>query len=144
MTQKSKFQEIVETIAEDNEWSINEIDEAQAVIDFETESGSTQTLYISLMEDEMVEFDIPSAAIFESEDDIAHEASSLLLKRNANRNYGYWALEEIEEKWCFSFMFMTDLEVLEASESEAIGQIVDIMVDECGQFDQIWNEMMQE
>ena len=135
---KSKFEKLINDIAENLEWEI-EWENGMASIDFEAESGNVLTLYITENEGS-IQFDVTSEAGFDSEENISHEISTLLLKRNVLLDVGAWAIEQWGEEWYFAVMFVTNAEELEPMPYETIQSKVDLLVEECDEFNTIWAE----
>ena len=138
----SSFKKVVKDFADTNEWPI-EWDGDLATIEFEAESGNAQTLYIG-EGDGVVEFDVPSAAAFDSENAVPDEACKILLKRNVLLPVGAWVLEEIDDQWCFSVMYNEDLEVLNNMEYDELADRVATLVEECDEFDRLWEKLVSE
>ncbi len=135
------FHDLIQEIASDCDWNTEagEIGAESAMFTFTAESGSEQTLFLTLKGDK-VELDIPSGAIFESEGDISHDVPKMLLKRNAGLDTAAWVLEEIDGQWCFSLMKKMGLDELEDIDKDEFGEIVSRMVEECDEFDRTWSE----
>lgn len=137
---KSAFEKAIQAFAEANEWEAAELDADKAIFEFEMESGRTQTVYVIPYED-VVEFSVPSAASFESEEDIPHEASTILLQRNSQLKLGFWCMEEIEDEWCYEIMHNESFEELD---EENFAEIVEALINECDEFEGILEEMLEE
>ncbi len=133
------FKHILTNFAESFNWDTAEIGDDSALFVFQAESGNEQTLYVTL-NDEMVEFDVPSAGVFPHEEDIPADISTRLLKRNAMLSVGGWAIEEIEDQWCFSLMWNEGLDELEKMEPDDFGAIIGTLIEECDQFDRSLEE----
>lgn len=95
------------------------------------ESGTTQVLYI-MNYDPIVKFSVPSAAVFDSDDEIPHILSSILLYKNSNHKMGAWGIEKIGEKCCYSLMHNCELRVLDR---DYFGRVVTLLITECDEFD---------
>jgi hypothetical protein len=141
---KPKFKDIITDFAETLEWDTSAIEKDSAEFEFETESGSTHTMWATLNEDGVVEFDIPSIAEFENEEDIPDEVSTLLMKRNADLIVGGWALEEWDEAWYFSLLWTINLAELENMTHEDFQKHIFMMVEEVDEFETIWEEEYEE
>ena len=92
-----KFRSTIEGYCRDIGWNISSIDNQIAVIRFDMESGSTQTLLI-VKYDSTLEFSCPSGLKFDDIDDIPHNLSTFLLGKNAEYKLGFWALQKIGGK----------------------------------------------
>jgi len=112
-------------------WAIEEINDGLAKIKFEMDSGRTQTLFI-IRYDTTLEFSVDSVQSFQSEDEVSHRLSTLLLKKNAEKKVGFWCLEEIDGELAFSIMHNQEISLLNA---EYFGVIVRILVRECDEFE---------
>ena len=133
---KKGFKAAVEEFAKDLGWQVSELNDTEAVIELNDE----QTLYIDFNEDTLV-FSIPSIAWFETREDIAHEDSTYLLERNAEVKYGFWALVEMEEGWGYVLyydQFLPNEDFDMDLGSEAVGEIVEGMLEELDEFDAWW------
>ncbi len=112
-------------------WKIAEIDSRKAILKFSMQSGRTQTVYI-IRYDTTLEFSVPSLAAFDSEEKVPHFISTLLLKRNAKRKYGFWSIEEIGGKHVYSAMHNAELELMN---TEYFRKVVSALVSECDEFE---------
>lgn len=137
-TSKGKFEKLIKDIAENLEWDVT-WEDGMASADFEAESGNSLTLYIS-NDEGTIQFDVASEAGFASEDDIPHEVSTQLLKRNLLLDVGAWVVEEWGDEWYYSVVYPTNIESLEPMEYEDIQDIVDALIEECDEFNEIWTE----
>jgi hypothetical protein len=137
---KPNFKNIMTDFAETLEWDTSSIDKDYAEFEFETEDGATHTLWVTLLDDDVVEFDIPSAAVFERERDIPDTVATLLLKRNADLIVGAWAAEEYEEEWYLSLLWNVNLAELETMAHGDFEKHIFAMVEEVDEFDGIWEE----
>ena len=137
-TSKGKFEKLINDIAENLEWEVAWEDD-MASVDFEAESGNNLTLYIS-NDEGAIQFDVASDAGFASEDDIPHEVSTQLLKRNLLLDIGAWVVEAWGDEWYYSVVYSTNIEALEPMEYEEIQGIVDALIEECDEFNEICAE----
>ncbi len=133
----AKFKDVITHFSDTLGWGVEEILDDCATFNLSSESGNEQTLFVTLNE-EVIEFDIPSAAVYNSEDEISHELSTDLLKRNAELPVGAWVLEQIDDQWCYSIMWNTSLDELEGMDEETLSEVVNTLVEECDEFDQTW------
>jgi hypothetical protein len=111
-------------------WDTAGLDNEHAKISFSMESG-TQTLYI-MNYDPIVEFSVPSVAVFDSDDEMPHILSSILLYKNSNYKMGAWSIEKIGEKCCYSLMHNCELRVLDR---DYFREIAVMLITECDEFD---------
>ncbi len=123
------FKRSIEQFAKENKWSVAEVDSDSAVIEFEMEeSGNEQTIYIYRNE-KAVDFSVPSVWSFESEDELPHELSTLLMRRNGELSIGNWCIEEDEEgNLTYCCEYSVDLRIMDAAYFKLV---VDSLVDEC-------------
>jgi hypothetical protein len=127
MNFKSTIQQYCQQIG----WKIAEIDDKHVVLKFNTEGGRTQTLYI-IRFDTTLEFSVPSMAAFDSEDNVPHYFSTLLLKRNSQNKIGFWCIEVINNKQVFSYMHNAELSLMNA---DYFAKVVRMCVKECDEFE---------
>ncbi|MEI7990147.1 MAG: hypothetical protein WCI88_14015, partial [Chloroflexota bacterium] len=92
------------------------------------------------LDEELVEFYVPSSAVFEKEADIPGKMSTLLLKRNAQLDYGTWVLEEIDGQWVYGLVYDEHLENLASLSEEDVADFVESLVDECDVFERVWEK----
>lgn len=127
----SDFKKAVPAMAKENGWTVSEVGDSRAVLEFQTGKGRMQALYI-LKYPETLEFSVPSAAIYNSLDDIPDGLGTALLKRNNELQTGFWALEQIGDQWVFSVMRNEAMDNLHV---ENFGKIVEALVTECDRFE---------
>jgi hypothetical protein len=113
-------------------WRIAEINTSKAVIRFNMDSGSTQTVFI-LRYDTTLEFSCPSGLKFDSFDYIPHQLSSFLLKENSQFKIGFWAIEEIGGRLVFSIMHNAEISLIDVN---YFVKIITVLVDKCDKFEQ--------
>lgn len=113
-------------------WRITEINSNKAVINFNMESGSTQTVFI-LRYDTTLEISCPSGLKFDSFDYIPHKLSSYLLKDNSKYKVGFWCIEEITGRQVFSIMHNAEISLMDVS--YFVG-IVKTLIRKCDDFEQ--------
>lgn len=139
---ENKFRQAIEKFAQELEWEVSELEDDRAVFEFEMESGNELSVYLDVDEDTLI-FSVPSVAVFDLEEDIKDKVSTVLLKRNAEAETGFWALEELEDGWGYvlyheqklvSGDFERDLD------PETFRYIVDSLLEECEEFNEIWEE----
>ena len=114
-----------------HEWILNQIDSKSAKLRFQAPSGNTQTLYILRYED-TVEFSVPSGLAFDNLSEVNGDISTYLLNRNAQRKFGFWCLEKIQEKFVISVMHNAPISLIDVN---YFGMISQALVAECDQFE---------
>ena len=143
---KKGFKEAIKQFAEENEWAVGEIDKESATLDFETEAGGEYTLYLDYDEDTL-NFSVPSATVFENEEDLPGEVSTELLKRNSELDTGFWAIEELEDGWGYVLYHDQKLPNKDFDldlDADTFRQIVDDMIEEVEEFDDSWEDAEEE
>jgi len=133
------FQSTIQNYAAQHGWSLADVDEQHAIMRFNMPSGRVQTLYI-LNYRNTLEFSVPSAAGFPSQDSIPHMLSTLLLKKNTKNNFGFWCIMEIGEKQIYTYMHNAELQLLTP---EYFGRVVVTLVNECDEFEAKLVEMLR-
>jgi hypothetical protein len=136
----NKFQELLTAFSKQLNWNTLRIDNETAEFDLEAESEEIHTLLVTLHEDDLVEFDIPSSAVFDTENEVPGDISTLLLKRNMHLPVGAWALEEFTEDLAYSLIWTTTLANLERISAEEMTENITWMVEEVDEFDEMWAE----
>lgn len=127
-----KFRSTIEGYCRDIGWKISSIDNQIAVIRFDMESGSTQTLFI-VKYDSTLEFSCPSGLKFDDIDDIPHNLSTFLLGKNAEYKLGFWALQKIGEKQTFSIIHNAEMSLIDVN---YFRKLLIILVEKCDEFEQ--------
>jgi len=122
-----------------NGWKIADLNDKRAILRFSMSSGREQTLYIIRYESTL-EFSVPSMATFDSEDDIPHFLSTLLLKRNSELKIGFWCIEKIDRKHVYSCMHNAEMQLIDSS---YFGKVVMALVKECDDFEGVLIEMLE-
>ena len=112
-------------------WKIAEIDNEHAVLRFDMDSGRRQTLFILRFESTL-EFSVPSMAVFDSENDIPHFLSTLLLKRSSENKIGFWCIEQIGGKHVYTCMHNAEMELID---SNYFTKVVRALIRECDNFE---------
>jgi hypothetical protein len=125
------FVTLIRETAEVMQWALDEVNETGAVLHFPMPSGRTQVLRI-LRFDGTLEFSVQSMAVFESEENVPHYLSTVLLKVNARHKIGFWCIQEIEKKLVFSVMHNAELEHLDR---QYLVNIVGVLTEQCDQFE---------
>ena len=127
----NNFQATVRGYCNQIGWSIADINSSKAVIKFNMNSGSTQTVFI-LRYDTTLEFSCPSGLKFDSFDYIPHQISSYLLKESSKYKTGFWCLEEIEGRQVFSIMHNAEISLLDIN---YFIKIVQTLINNCDEFE---------
>jgi hypothetical protein len=134
----ASFQAMIQSYAAQQGWPLADINDHRAILQFKMPSGRAQTLYI-LKYENTLEFSVPSAAGFPSQDSIPHMLSTLLLQKNTKNRFGFWCIEEIGGKQVYSYMHNAELQLLTA---EYFGRVVAVLVNECDAFEATLMKMM--
>jgi len=134
------FERTISRYAKHYGWLISEIDDRHAVIKFQMKSGRQQVLYI-IRYDDTLEFSVPSLFQFDSEDEIPHHFSTLLLQRNAQTKIGFWCIEDINQKFIFSNMHNAELSFINR---DYFGRVVSALVTECDDFEGTLLQLLDE
>lgn len=132
------FERTIRRFCDDHGWVIAEISNRSAVIRFNMSSGRKQTVYITKHETTL-EFDCPSGACFDSQDDIPHLLSTILLERNARNKIGFWCIETIGSRLVFSYMHNAELRLID---SQFFARIIRALIQECDEFEGALLQMM--
>ena len=128
----SNFRSTIASYCNANGWKINEINDRRAIIKFDMDSGTTQTLFIIKYESTL-EFSVPSGVKFSDKDDIPGWLSTTLMLDTANYKVGFWCIEKISEKYTYSIMHNADMSLLNA---QYFGSVVSKLVAECDKLEQ--------
>jgi len=130
------FENTIKKYCAANDWRIAELDNKHAVLRFSMSSGRTQILYIIRFESTL-EFSVPSMAVFDSEDDIPHFISTLLLKRSSEIKVGFWCIETIRGKCLYSCMHNAEMQLID---SGYFARVVRALINECDNFEDIYKK----
>lgn len=133
------FTSTIQKYCEQQGWKISELNDARAVLRFEMSSGRTQTLYIIKYETTL-EFSVPSGLVFDSDENVPHRLSTLLLRRNSERKIGFWCLETINRQSVFSCMHNAEMQLLDGN---YFATVVRALVNECDEFEEVISQMMR-
>ena len=125
------FKKAVPALAKENGWTVAQVDDSMATLEFKTDKGESETVYV-VKYPGTLEFSVPSSAAYASLDEIPDGLAAALLKRNDDLATGFWALEQIQDKWVFSVMRNEELARLH---SENFGAIVNALVTEADRFE---------
>jgi hypothetical protein len=127
-----KFRSTIENFCRTIGWNLYSIDDTRAIMRFNMDSGSVQTVFI-LKYDSTLEFSCPSGLKFDDTDDIPHYLSTVLLKNNAGYKFGFWCIEEIQGKEVFSIIHNAEMSLIDIN---YFCKIVYQLVEECDKFEQ--------
>lgn len=128
----SKFRSTIEAYCRAVGWKIFNIDNKCAIIRFDMESGSTQTVFI-IKYDSTLEFSCPTGLKFENIDDIPHQLSTLLLSKNSEYKVGFWAIEKISGKQVFSIVHNAEMTLIDV---DYFRRVVLKLIQECDELEQ--------
>jgi hypothetical protein len=120
-------------------WKLYDINEELAIIKFDMDSGTTQTLFI-INYDSILEFSCPSNLRFKELDDIPHRLSTYLLQENKKYKYGFWCIEKISEKHVFSIIHNVPLSSLDL---DYFRNLVVFLIQKCDDFEQAIEELIK-
>ncbi|CAD0230267.1 MULTISPECIES: hypothetical protein [Planktothrix] len=133
-----KFRSTVESYCQNLDWNIYKIDNKTAVIKFNMESGSTQTVFI-IKYDLTIEFSCPSGLKFDDVDDIPHRLSTLLLQKNAQYKLGFWGIENIGDQQVFSIIHNAEMSLIDV---DYFRRVVIHLVHECDEFERTIEDLI--
>lgn len=133
-----KFRSTIEGYCRDIGWNISSIDNEIAVIKFNMESGSTQTLLI-VKYDSTLEFSCPSGLKFDDIDDVPHNLSTFLLGKNAEYKLGFWALQKLGSKQTFSIIHNAEMSLIDVN---YFARLVVKLIQECDDFERKIEELL--
>ena len=132
------FKQTIQRYCDDRSWRIANITDKIASLQFTMKSGRDQTLFIMRYETTL-EFSVPSMAKFNSDDDIPHFLSTLLLKRSSQRKIGFWCIEDLGDKLVYSCMHNAEMKLIN---SEYFASVVRALIVECDEFEGVLLEMV--
>ncbi len=139
MAETTRFKALIERLVRENGWAAPELHDEEAVVDYELEGGALYSLYFTL-QDNVVEIAVPSEAVFENEEDIPHEASTMLLQRNMFTDAGFWGLDEFDDQLRYTLIHVELLDSLEESDSPELDELITALVEEVDEVNSIWEE----
>lgn len=139
MATKTRFRAFIERLAQENSWNISELHDEEAVVEYELAAEAVYSLFFSL-QGEVIEIAVPSEAVFDDDDEIPHEASTMLLRRNLQTEAGFWAMDEFDGQLCYTLIQVETLETLEEYDSAELADLVCALVEEVDEFNDIWEE----
>ncbi|BAZ04174.1 hypothetical protein [Calothrix sp. NIES-3974] len=107
----SNFVSTIKSYCNSLGWSIYDINNKRAILNFDADSGNTQTLFI-IKHENTLEFSVPSGIKYDETGDIPGWLSTALLTQNSQFKVGFWCIEEIGEKHTFSIMHNAELSLI--------------------------------
>ena len=135
----ANFKSTITSYCSQNGWKIADLNDRRAILRFNMDSGRVQTLYIIRYETTL-EFSVPSMAAFDSEDDIPHRLSTLLLKRSSEKKIGFWCIEEIGNKQVYSYMHNAEMQLIDA---KYFASLVRTLINECDNFEGVLEKILR-
>ncbi|MEA5572748.1 hypothetical protein [Calothrix sp. UHCC 0171] len=114
-------------------WSIYDINDRRAILNFNANSGNTQTLFI-IKHENTLEFSVPSGIKYSDTSDIPGWLSAALLSQNATFKVGFWCIEEIGGKQTFSIMHNAEISLIDVNYFQRLGLA---LVRQCDELEQI-------
>lgn len=126
-----KFRSTIENYCRNIGWNIYNIDDSIAILRFEMDSGSTQTIFI-IKYDSTLEFSCPSSLKFDDTDDIPGSLSTLLLISNSKYKFGFWCIKEIGNKQVYSIIHNAEMSLIDIN---YFAKVVARLVEECDKFE---------
>jgi len=135
----SNFERTIRKYCSANGWKIADLNSRRAILKFSMNSGRNQTLYIIRFESRL-EFAVHSMAAFDSEEDVPHILSTMLLKRSAQLKIGFWCIEEIGGKQVYSCMHNAEMELLN---SDFFANVVTALIKECDDFEDVIKQIVE-
>lgn len=119
-------------------WKIADLNSERAILRFAMESGRDQTLFIIRYESTL-EFSVPSMAAFESEENMPHFLSTLLMKRSSEKKIGFWCIERIGDKSVYSYMHNAEMQLID---SDYFAKVVRALITECDDFEGVLIQLL--
>jgi hypothetical protein len=119
-------------------WKIADLNSDRAILRFGMESGRDQTLFIIRYESTL-EFSVPSMAAFESEENMPHFLSTLLMKRSSEKKIGFWCIERIGDKSVYSYMHNAEMQLID---SDYFAKVVRALITECDDFEGVLIQLL--
>lgn len=127
----ASFQRTIQKYCHEQGWAIRDINDNKAILKFEAESGTTQTVYI-IRYDTTLEFSVPSKFFFADDDAVPHRLSTDLLRKNSEKKVGFWCIETINDESVFSLMHNEEVHLIDSAHFSGI---VRHLVRECDEFE---------
>jgi hypothetical protein len=127
----SRFRNTIQQYCNSIGWSITDINDSRAILRFDMESGSVQTLFIIRYEDTL-EFSCPSSVKFDNADNFPHTLSTFLMLKNSRFKIGFWCIEAIGDKQTFSIMHNAEISLINV---EYFNKVVYKLIKDCDEFE---------
>jgi DNA-directed RNA polymerase subunit RPC12/RpoP len=134
----SRFRTTIQGYCNQAGWKINDINDSRAILRFDMESGSVQTLFI-IRYDNTLEFSCPSGIKFDDIDDLPHWLSTYLMQKNAEYKIGFWCIEKIGAKFVFSMMHNAEITLIEP---KYFVKVVLKLIQDCDDFEKAVEAML--
>jgi hypothetical protein len=128
----ANFRSTIQRYCEELRWNISDINNRRVILQFRAASGNSQTLFI-IRYDNTLEFSVPSGLKFKTEEEVPGWMSTMLMCKNSELKFGFWAMEEIENKKTFSIMHNAEISLINIIYFE---QVVSTLILECDNFEQ--------
>ena len=135
----SNFISTIKKYCSSLEWSISAIDSQTAILNFEGDSGNTQTLFI-IRHENTLEFSVPSGIKYTDINNIPEWLPITLLSQNSQHKIGFWCLEKIDGQEVFSIMHNAEISLINL---EYFRNIAFVLVDKCDKFEQKFVKTMK-
>ena len=135
----SRFRSTIRGYCEKIGWTITEISDSRAILRFDMESGTVQTLFI-LRYDNTLEFSCPSGLKFDDTNDFPHWLSTFLMQKNSEFRIGFWCIEKIAGKLVFSLMHNAEITLIDI---EYFAKVVIRLTHQCDDFEQAVESMLR-
>ncbi len=88
------FQKTIKGLAAKNTWKINDMNEDRAELLFDTDAGEQMVEIFQHEDGETLEFTASLQGGYDNEEDMPHEVSTMLLRRNWDLELGQWCIDE--------------------------------------------------
>jgi hypothetical protein len=134
----SRFRTTIQGYCNQVGWKINDINDRRAILRFDMESGSMQTLFI-IRYDNTLEFSCPSGVKFDDIDNFPHWFSTYLMQKNAEYRIGFWCIEKIDAKLVFSIMHNAEITLIDP---EYFAKVVLKLIQDCDDFEKAVEAML--
>jgi DNA-directed RNA polymerase subunit RPC12/RpoP len=135
----SRFRTTIQQYCNIAGWNITDINDNRAILRFDMESGSVQTLFIIRYEDTL-EFSCPSSVKFDNMSNFPHALSTALMSANSNFKIGFWCIEKIGDKQAFSMMHNAEISLINV---EYFSKVVYKLVKNCDDFESSIETMLR-
>lgn len=126
------FEPTIQRYCAEHGWEIDQITDGIVMLKFGADSGTVQTIAIFSVKDTL-EFVAHSDLGFDSDENIPHRLSTLLLRKNGELLLGSWSIEDIHSKSVFAVKHDDEMRLMDAHRFE---RIVRYLVKACEEFEQ--------